>query len=130
MKTHDTSSSIAQARHVSALLAWCTLVLLCGCVNVRSDRGVEALWRGADEEAFQPGETSRSQVMKILGPPSQILTVGTGSAFYYMLETTRAEGLILLIYNDRDEKTTYDRAVFFFDENELLTDYSLSAKQG
>jgi len=111
----------------STLLASLALALASGCVNQRSERGVEALWHDAGPESFEPGRTTRSQVMEILGPPSQILSLAAGSAFYYMLETTHTRGLILLLYNQRSEETSYDRAVFFFDQQDVLTDYALSA---
>jgi len=98
------------------------------CVNVHTERGVEARWRKAAAQDFEVGETTRGEVLEALGPPSQILSLNAGSAFYYMLETTEAQGLILVVYNDRNERTTYDRAVYFFDEQGVLTDFSASPR--
>lgn len=98
-----------------------------GCINVQSERGVEARWQALEPGAFVRGETTRAQVLDALGPPSQILSLAEGSAFYYMLEVTSGEGLVLLVYNTRTEATTYERAVFFFDENGVLTDHAVSA---
>lgn len=95
-----------------------------GCIRARSDRGVEARWHELDPSALQAGTTTRAEVLELLGPPSQILSFEGGSAFYYLLETTQASGMILIVYNDREEETSYDRAVFFFDEAGVLTDFA------
>lgn len=100
--------------------------LITGCINTRSTRGVEPLWAEVEMSEFVSGETTRGDVMNKLGVPSQILSLDDGSAFFYMLENTRAQGMILLVYNQRKESTRYDRAVFFFDENEVLTDFAVS----
>ena len=97
------------------------------CVNTTAERGVDPLWHGVPEDSFERGRTTRAEVLAALGPPSQILTLKSETAFYYLLETVRAKGLVLIVYNDRTETASYERAVFFFDDAGLLTDYSLSA---
>lgn len=94
-------------------------------MSAESDRGVEPRWRTVGSDEFVSGTTTRGEVLVLLGPPSQIITVGVETAFYYMLEETRAKGLVLVVYNDREEHTRYDRAVFFFDAQGVLTDHAL-----
>ena len=110
------------------LLAALLVASASACVNVHTERGVEARWRKAAAQDFEVGTTTRREVLEALWPPSQILSLNAGSAFYYMLETTEAQGLILVVYNDRNERTTYDRAVYFFDEQGVLTDFSASPR--
>ena len=43
---------------------------------------------------------------------------------YYLYERSDGDGLILVVYNQFKVDTRYDRAVFFFDENDRLTDYA------
>lgn len=95
-----------------------------GCINNHSERGVEALWNTEGRNAFEVGRTTRSEVLEELGPPSQIVTLSEGAAYYYLLEKTQVQGLILLLYNSRRERTVYERAVFFFDADGVLTDYA------
>jgi len=108
----------------AVLPALAALALTLGCINTESNRGVEARWHEPGVAEFVPGQTTRNEVMAALGPPSQILTLGEGTAFYYMLELNEASGLILLVYNTRKERTTYDRAVYFFDADDVLTDFA------
>ena len=43
---------------------------------------------------------------------------------YYLFEQSEGEGMILIVYNRMRIDTRYDRAVFFFDENDVLKEYS------
>jgi hypothetical protein len=111
-------------RSLMAVLGSIACVLLSACINTTSERGVEAAWRTVEAGAFADGETTRGEVLELLGPPSQILSLEGETAFYYMVEKTHAKGLILIVYNDRDEHTVYDRAVFFFDDDGVLTEHA------
>ena len=112
------------ARTTTPLWALAALPLLCACINSESNRGVEARWHGEAAAGFEVGKTTRSEVLRALGPPSQILTVGEGTVFYYLLEQSTTEGLILLVYNRSVEAVDYDRAVYFFDAQDVLTDFA------
>lgn len=105
------------------------LLFLASCISSEAQRGVAPTWREG-ELSFEQGATNRAEVLERLGPPSQILSLENGSAFYYLLETTEAKGFVLILYNKRKEKTDYDRAVFFFDKAGLLTEWALSQGAG
>jgi len=111
-----------------ALATTLLLALGTGCISSSAERGVPAVWSSTDD--YSVGTTTRRDVLERLGPPSQILTSKDGSAFYYLLERTEARGLILLIYNTRTETTDYDRAVFFFDQEGVLVEWSASEPVG
>ncbi len=100
--------------------------LLSGCANMHSERGVENRWRGSDAPKFTSGDTKQADVLEALGPPSQVIALGSGTVFYYLLEEGSGKGLILLVYNDVRAQVKYDRAIFFFDEQGVLTDYAYS----
>jgi len=106
------------------VLALVACVAAPACINANSDRGVKAAWNKVEAGAFVDGQTTRGEVLELLGPPSQILSLGEETAFYYMLEQTSSSGVILILYNDRTEKTSYDRAVFFFDRDGVLTEHA------
>lgn len=111
---------------VAALVAAIISVSLSGCVRFQSDGGVDNAWRAAETPMFSIGETRQQQVLSALGPPSQIIDLEDGSVFYYLSEQRTGGGMIFIFYNDVRQKTVYDRAIFFFDRDGLLTDYALS----
>jgi hypothetical protein len=65
-------------------------------------------------------------VLAALGPPSQLINLGNKTIFYYLQEQKQTRTLILILYNQTREKITYDRAIFFFDEQGRLTDFATS----
>jgi outer membrane protein assembly factor BamE (lipoprotein component of BamABCDE complex) len=105
------------------------VILLCvlalsGCVKFKSKRGVEVAWQPDVIAQFERGKTSRMEVLTALGPPSQIIALEEETVLYYLFEKAEGEGMVLIVYNNIKIETRYDRAVFFFDENDLLTEYS------
>ena len=70
------------------------------------------------------GRPRAKDVLKALGPPSQIVSMQHETALYYMLERTKGTGITLIVYNFRREHSTYDRAVFFFNLDGVLTDFA------
>ena len=109
---------------LAALLIALACTVSPACVNTSSERGVEPRWQEVGSDAFVAGTTTRADVLELLGPPSQIVSLKAETAFYYMLEATRSKGVILVVYNNRNERTRYDRAVFFFDAENVLTEHA------
>ncbi len=106
------------------LAVFAAILALGACAQYESQRGVDVTWDPSTLNQFQVGETTRQQILKTLGPPSQIIAMEKESALYYLYERSKGDGLILLVYNRFERNTTYDRAVFFFDEQDRLTDYA------
>ena len=100
------------------------LTLLSACVNYSRDSGVDNLWR--QPQTFNNGTTTSQQVLAALGPPSQVLAVGKQTIYYYLNEQVTREGLILLVYNETTEITVFDRAMFIFNDQGILIDFSYS----
>ncbi|MBT3409092.1 MAG: hypothetical protein HN430_00155, partial [Halieaceae bacterium] len=63
-------------------------------------------------------------ILEALGPPSQVIALGDETVLYYLFERTEGKGLILIVYNEFKTDTRYDRAIFFFDADDRLTDFS------
>ena len=101
-----------------------SLALLAGCVQFESKRGVEVNWEDAVTGELVKGKSTRQDVLAILGPPSQVIALNKESVLYYLFEHSDGEGMILILYNRIEIDTRYDRAVFFFDENDVLLEYS------
>ncbi len=106
---------------LGALLA---VSLLGACAQYENKRGVEVTWNPSAMQDLTVGKTTRKQVMMELGPPSQVISLDGETVLYYLFERSRGDGLILIVYNRFTVDTRYDRAVFFFDENDVLTEYA------
>ncbi|MFT7286305.1 MAG: outer membrane protein assembly factor BamE (lipoprotein component of BamABCDE complex) [Halieaceae bacterium] len=104
----------------AALLA----LLLSACAQYESERGVEVTWEAAQMATFERGVTTRTEVMAALGPPSQLVSLGDESVLYYLNEVSSGRGLILVVYNRFDVDANYERAVFIFDADHVLSDYA------
>lgn len=99
-------------------------LLLASCAQYDNRRGVEVTWLPAVTGQLVKGTSTRQDVLALLGPPSQLISLGDETVLYYLFEHSEGQGLILLLYNRIDIDTRYDRAVFFFDGDNLLTDYA------
>jgi len=99
---------------------------LTGCARWNSESGVENLWRTPDVPEWIVGETTEADVTQILGPPSQLISLQDQTVFYYLREQMKGKGYILLVWNWAENRSTYDRAIFFFDKQGTLSHYAYS----
>lgn len=106
------------------LAAAAVLCLLQACAQYENKRGVDVQWQDSVISQLTRGSSTRADVLKLLGPPSQVIALDGESALYYLFEHARGDGLILVLYNRTRIETTYDRAIFFFDDNDVLTEFS------
>jgi outer membrane protein assembly factor BamE (lipoprotein component of BamABCDE complex) len=100
--------------------------VMAGCVIRSSTQGVKNLWRAESVPVFERGKTTEHDVLSALGPPSQVISAGNQTLFYYLVEQKKSRGIRLLIYNQTVENIVYDRAIFFFDTQGRLTDFATS----
>ena len=98
--------------------------LLSACAQYENKRGVDVTWQNEITNGLVKGESTRREVLELLGPPSQVISLEDESVLYYLFEHSEGEGLILILYNRMKIDTRYDRAIFFFDENDVLTEYA------
>ena len=94
------------------------------CVQYESKRGVDVNWQSSVTQQLSRGESTRKDVLALLGPPSQVISMEDETVLYYLFERAKGSGVILILYNRMKVDTRYDRAIFFFDENDVLTEYS------
>lgn len=98
--------------------------LATACAQYDNRRGVLDDWQAVEASEFVAGKTTRQQVLSALGPPSQVVALGDETALYYLYEHSEGNGLILVVYNRFAVDTRYDRAIFFFDSDDRLSDYA------
>ncbi len=100
------------------------VLLLAGCVQFSNKRGIEVAWQDEVVAQLEKGRSTRSDVLALLGPPSQVIALEDETVLYYLFEDAEGDGLLLIVYNNIEIQTRYDRAIFFFDENDVLSDYA------
>ena len=117
-------------RLLAIKLAMTILVLaLAGCGVSKQSQGVANLWRDDSLPPFERGITTQSQVIQRLGPPSQVIGLNDQVVFYYLRENVASRGVFLILYNWTSKRVSYDRAIFFFNEDGVLTEYGLSVER-
>ena len=126
-KVYENNSNSFHRRMRFALLALAlSIFALPGCVTRSSTQGVKNLWRAESVPVFERGRSTEHDVLAALGPPSQVISAGNRTIFYYLVEQKKSNGIRLLIYNQTVENIIYDRAIFFFDTQGRLTDFATS----
>ena len=126
----EADSYLKKCKPIFLLLTAAYLLMVgIGCTTKVSQKGVLNQWRDESMASFEEGRTTQSEILRLLGPPSQVIALSDEVIFYYMLERSRLRSFFLGIYNRSDEKVKYDRAIFFFDEDETLTEYSYSLEK-
>jgi hypothetical protein len=108
------------------LLGALTLMVSVGCTRVHTEKGIEPTWLEVDPTTFRVDVSTQSDVLEVLGPPSQIISHRDGAIFYYLHEEAVGSGVIFILYNQGHLNTRYDRAIFFFDAAGVLQDYAFS----
>jgi outer membrane protein assembly factor BamE (lipoprotein component of BamABCDE complex) len=120
----------SRARRVLLLFALAAFVSLSGCGRFHTEKGIEPAWHDQEADSFRKGVSTQTEVMALLGPPSQIISHRDGSIFYYLHEEAVGIGVVFILYNYAKLNTRYDRAIFFFDAAGVLQDYAFSAPPG
>ncbi len=113
-------------RPIVLLACLAGLTFLPACASKQSQMGVQNRWRTVSPPPFERGKTSQSEVMAALGPPSQVIALHEQTLFYYLREQLKTKAIYLLLYNQTRENVSYDRAIFFFDKNGILSDFAYS----
>lgn len=104
--------------------------LVVGCARTQTDKGLDPTWHDIAPNSFRIGVSTQSDILRQLGPPSQVITGGRGNILYYLHEESVGTGVVLIVYNQLQLTTRYDRAIFFFDEAGVLVDYAISEPPG
>jgi hypothetical protein len=81
-------------------------------------------------ERFAPGTTTAAEVLEVFGAPSRMVKLSNGNAYVYERSVSKGTGIWLVVLSFGNYETQYDRAVFFFDNEDILTHYGLSMNAG
>ena len=100
--------------------------ILTGCASFGATDGVENLWRDVPVDRFEKGVTTQSEVLELLGPPSQLIGLEEQTVYYYLMQKTSGKGKIFILWNQVEADSKYDRAIFFFDLDGVLQEFAFS----
>ena len=107
----------------------CVAFLVAGCASYGSVDGVDNLWREVSVDQFQKGVTTQADVLEQLGPPSQLINLEGQTVFYYLTQEMSGKGQIFIVWNRVRATSKYDRAIFFFDSDGVLQEFSFSKER-
>src|SRR5215471_3493548 len=101
------SVSMLRMLHIPVLIVLSSIIFF-GCFQTTEEKGVLNQWRDNALPPIEKGKTTETQILELLGPPSQVMNLGDQVIFYYMMEKTEGKGGYLLIYNWNNKKVRYD----------------------
>jgi len=110
-----------------AMLVMVILSMGSGCAVI--GRGKD--FRPIEEKTLAkvtPGKTTAADVMRLFGPPSQIVKLTNGNAYIYNRSLSKATGLWFVLVTFANYDTQHDRIVFFLNNQDLVTHYGSSFK--
>ena len=116
---------MASLRSLAALAA--VLLLISGCAAV----GKNIEYQSFDPDKLEnvtPGRTTAGQVVTLFGAPTQAVELAGGNAYVYERSVSKATGAYFVLISFVRYDQQYDRLVFFFNEDNVLTHYGFSLK--
>lgn len=81
------------------------------------------------QEAYDtlvPGSSTATDATEVLGAPSEVVELGSGSAWRYEYAQVKRAGLFLFVFGFLNEDTQSDRIWLFFDEQGTLVNAAAS----
>jgi hypothetical protein len=95
------------------------LAALSGCLIDRSTVN-EPIEAGLVAQ-LQPGHTTASEAVNLLGAPAEVVQLGRRSAYRYQFENSKSAALFLIVVNLMSSDSRADRVWLFFGEDDVLT---------
>ena len=102
---------------ISALAA--ALVALSGCyVSKKID---DRPWPAEVVSKIEVGKTTKAEVLKLLGPPKQVIRLLESEAYMYVASVEKNSGLVLLILNLSRSDRQYDAVTVIINRQDIVT---------
>ena len=95
------------------------LVVLNGCyVSKKKD---DRPWPPEVVAKIEVGKTTKAEVLKLLGPPKQIIRLLESEAYMYIASVEKNSGLVLLILNLSRSDRQYDAVTVIINRQDVVT---------
>ena len=95
----------------SALL--CALLLLPGCFISKDLE--ERTWDAQAVERLEVGKSTRADVLRVLGSPSEVIELLDSDAYVYEHAVEKTTGLFVIVFNATRRDRQYDRVTVIVD---------------
>jgi hypothetical protein len=107
-----------------------SMMLLCvGCAMFATNKEYHGFDAGR-LATFTAGTTTAGEIVGVFGAPNHIAKLSNGNAYVYERSVSKGTGIWLVLLSFGNYETQYDRVVFFFDNQDILTHYGLSMHAG
>jgi hypothetical protein len=104
-------------RNLIALSA--ALVVLCGCyVSKKMD---DRPWPADIVSKIEVGKTTKAEVLKLLGPPKQIIRLLESEAYMYVASVEKNSGLVMVVLNLSRSDRQYDAVTVIINRQDVVT---------
>jgi outer membrane protein assembly factor BamE (lipoprotein component of BamABCDE complex) len=101
------------------LLAAAAIAALSGCYlgKKRDDRP----WPSEVASKIEVGKTTKAEVLKLLGPPKQVVRLLESEAYMYVATVEKSSGIFLLILNLSRTDRQYDAVTVIINRQDIVT---------
>ena len=104
-------------RNVIALAA--ALSVLSGCyVSKKMD---DRTWAAETVAKIEVGKTTKADVLKLLGPPKQIIRLLESEAYMYIAPVEKNSGIVLIVLNLSRSDRQYDAVTVIINRQDIVT---------
>ena len=104
-------------RNVIALAA--ALAVLNGCyVSKKKD---DRPWAAETVAKIEVGKTTKADVLRLLGPPKQIIRLLESEAYMYVAPVEKNSGLVLIVLNLSRSDRQYDAVTVIINRQDVVT---------
>ena len=101
------------------LLAAAAIAALSGCYlgKKRDDRP----WPSEVASKIEVGKSTKAEVLKLLGPPKQVVRLLESEAYMYVATVEKTSGIFLLILNLSRTDRQYDAVTVIINRQDIVT---------
>jgi hypothetical protein len=95
------------------------LFLLNGCYFSRKND--DRLWPMEVVSQIEVGKTTKAEVLRLLGPPKQIIRLLESEAYMYIAAVEKSSGLVLVVLNLSRSDRQYDAVTVVINRQDVVT---------
>jgi outer membrane protein assembly factor BamE (lipoprotein component of BamABCDE complex) len=107
------------------VLAFLLMFLCSGCFVLGTNKNYHPFESEA-LSSVKPGQTTAQEILSLFGAPTEMVKLSNGNAYIYHRSVAKGTVIWLIFISFGNYDKQADQIVFFFDNNDLLTNYGVS----